>query len=144
MKKIALSIVVLLLVGKGALAQMNYEPLASVDKTEKIKTNAYTLHYENGKVEEVGHWRAYRNVGEFKRYYQNGQLAQHFNFTESGKRDGVQRYYFENGNLRAIGKWRNGLPIGEIRIYNEVGQLIETLKYEDGNYDSRLFDLFNY
>lgn len=122
-------------------AQLSYEPVASLTET---KAKNYTLYYENGKTEESGTWKDYRNVGDYKRYYENGNIAQHFHFTESGKRDGIQKYYHKNGNIRAVGTWRNGQAKGEIRIYNEEGKLIETLQYEDGKYNSRFFELFNY
>jgi antitoxin component YwqK of YwqJK toxin-antitoxin module len=143
MKKFSLVILFFVLISSPAFSQLSHEPLASLTAAN-MASNRYTLYYENGSIEEVGHWKNYHNVGEFKRYHKNGKLAQHFNFTTSGKRDGVQKYFYENGSLRIIGKWRNGNPVGLVKVYNQSGELIEAMDFSSGKIESRYFDLISF
>ncbi len=68
----------------------------------------YQLFYPNGQLEEEGFWKKGRNIGKFRRFHENGTLAQDFFFNSNGKREGIQNYYFKNGSLALIGYWNAG------------------------------------
>lgn len=92
----------------------------------------YTIYYSNGKVEEDGAWVRNRNTGSFKRYYPNGKLQQEFEFTSTGKRNGVQKYYHENGQLELEVSVVNGKEHGMMRRYYEDGTLKEEKRMNAG------------
>ena len=102
----------------------------------------YTLYYENGQIEEQGNWQRTKNTGDFKRFHKNGKVAQDFNFTESGKRTGEQKYYYENGNLRLEGTWQEGMETGEMREYYENGDLMAVKHFENGAMDKERFEAY--
>ena len=92
----------------------------------------YSIYYETGVLEEGGTWNRNKNVGEFKRFHSNGNMQQDFFFADSGKRNGVQRYFHENGQLALEVNILNGKEEGEMRRYNEKGKLIEVKVLNDG------------
>ena len=82
----------------------------------------YTTYYDNGQIEEIGDWQGNRNVGEYKRFHKNGQVAQHFQFNNYGKRDGVQKYYYPNGQLQMSVEVENGTAHGMMRVFYPNGE----------------------
>src|SRR3954466_3691133 len=54
------------------------------------------LYHENGKISEEGLWKNNRWIGKYRLYYDNGQVQHEFVFNETGKREGMQKYYFDN------------------------------------------------
>ncbi len=90
----------------------------------------YKVFYENGQLEEEGVWKNSRNVGNFKRFYENGKPHQEFVFNPGGKRDGTQKYYYDNGQLNIIGLVKEGKESGEFKEYYEDGSL-KSVKYFD-------------
>lgn len=100
------------------------------------RPNGYAVMYhENGKVKESGLWKNNRWVGEYKLYYENGEVQQEFNFNESGKRTGPQKYYYENGNIMIEGDWNNGKETGLLKEYYENGDIKSEKFFNDGNID---------
>jgi antitoxin component YwqK of YwqJK toxin-antitoxin module len=93
---------------------------------------AYSLYYENGNTEESGTWVNNKNIGEFRRFHPNGQPQQHFVFNESGKRNGVQKYFHENGLTELEVMLVNGQENGVSKRYNEQGALVEEKRFEKG------------
>ena len=101
-------------------------------------TFKYKLYYENGQLEEEGYWSNGKNIGEFKRYHENGNLAQAFNFNKEGRRFGVQRYFYSNGNIQFIGNWEEGKISGKANEFDELGQVEETKLFIDGKLYSKI------
>ncbi|MDB4061237.1 hypothetical protein N8371_07330 [Vicingaceae bacterium] len=102
----------------------------------------YSLYYENGSLEESGNWERTKNSGDFKRYNENGQVAQSFTFTEGGKRSGKQVYYYPNGKLRLEGTWNEGLEAGEQKEYYENGYLMSVKSLYGGTLDPASFETY--
>lgn len=92
----------------------------------------YTIYYDNGQVEEKSTWHRNKNVGEFKRFHENGEPQQEFFFADSGKRNGVQRYFHENGQLALEVNIVNGKEEGAMRRYYENGKLKEVKTLNNG------------
>lgn len=91
----------------------------------------YTTYYQNGKVMEQGTWSRNKNVGQFKRYYDNGKVMHEFNFTETGKREGTQKYYHSNGKIEIEGTWNGGKEQGELKRYDSNGTLLYVQVFND-------------
>ena len=87
---------------------------------------AYSIYYDNGQLQEKSTWHRNKNVGEFKRFYENGEPQQDFFFSDSGKRNGVQRYFHENGQLELEVNIVNGKEEGKMTRYFENGKVKET------------------
>ena len=96
------------------------------------------IYYPNGKVAEEGTWRNEVWVGEYISYYKNGHINYKWNFTEDGKRTGIQEYYHENGNKMISGNWENGAEAGVIKRFNEQGELIEEQTFNNGKINPEL------
>lgn len=105
-------------------------------------TGPYTVYYPNGQIEEQGEWKNNRNTGTFKRFYENGQPQQHFNFNESGKREGEQTYYHDNGQIMIQGTWAGGKEAGELREYHSDGSLKAVKFFNDGTIDPAKTETF--
>lgn len=95
----------------------------------------YKLYFENGVLQEEGTWASTKNTGSFKRYHTNGNIAQDFNFTASGKREGVQKYFHENGQLQIEGTWAAGQESGELKEYYDNGDLKSVKVFAGGLID---------
>jgi antitoxin component YwqK of YwqJK toxin-antitoxin module len=92
----------------------------------------YTLYYENGNTEETGTWVVNKNIGEFRRFHPNGNPQQFFVFNESGKRNGVQKYFHENGLTELEVVLVNGQENGTSKRYDDRGTLVEEKRFEKG------------
>jgi len=61
----------------------------------------YKYYYEDGTLMEQGIWHIRHQVGTLKRFDEQGNIIQFFNFDDRGKRLGNQLYYYPTGTIRA-------------------------------------------
>ncbi|WP_415370845.1 toxin-antitoxin system YwqK family antitoxin [Patiriisocius sp. Uisw_047] len=101
-----------------------------LDLEEFTFSTMYVSNLED-KGNEIGKLENGERTGEWKYYYENGQLESILKY-ENGFLKGEMKYYYENGQLSLIGKWENGQPIGEWKSYHENGQLYNIGKNENG------------
>jgi len=94
------------------------------------------IYYENGKISEEGNWKNTVWIGGYTYYHSNGQKAYEWNFTENGKRTGIQKYYYENGNLYIKGEWNDGKESGTITEYNQDGSIKAEKQFVAGQFDA--------
>lgn len=100
------------------------------------RPDGYAIMYnENGKISEEGNWKANRWVGDYKLYYENGQIQHEFKFNQTGKREGPQKYYYENGAVAIEGNFVNGKESGIIKEYYENGDPKAEKNFADGAVD---------
>ena len=95
-----------------------------------------------GQLEEHGFWNRGRNVGEFKRWYPNGNLRQDFSFLDNGLRDGTQHYYHENGKLEVEVEISSGKENGVLSRYYSNGDLKERMSFNNGVIDKSSVESF--
>lgn len=69
--------------------------------------------------------------GDFKRWYESGQLAEKGPY-RVGEKVGTWVSYFENGETKSKGKFKRNLQNGEWRFYFENGRLREEGSYRQG------------
>jgi antitoxin component YwqK of YwqJK toxin-antitoxin module len=93
------------------------------------------MYHENGKISEEGNWQNNRWIGNYRLYYENGQVQHEFVFNASGRREGPQKYYFDNGQVAIEGNFANGKEAGLIREYYENGDLKAEKNFNDGSID---------
>lgn len=93
------------------------------------------MFHENGKISEEGNWKNNRWVGNYKLYYDNGQIQHEFIFSPTGKREGPQKYFYDNGQLAIEGNFSNGKESGIIKEYYENGDQKAEKNFADGNVD---------
>jgi antitoxin component YwqK of YwqJK toxin-antitoxin module len=90
------------------------------------------FYYKNGKKREEGTWKNNRWTGDYKYYYENGNIRNEWKYNNSGKRTGVQKYYHENGQLMIEGKWNNGQEAGTIVEYYDDGSVKSERVFNNG------------
>lgn len=80
------------------------------------RPDGYAIMYNenSGKPSEEGIWRNNRWMGNYKLYYENGNVQHEFTFNASGKREGEQVYHYEDGKTMIKGNWQNGKESGTI------------------------------
>lgn len=105
---------------------------SNITYKRNIPNGPYTLFYETGKVEEEGNWKNNRNIKEFKRYHKNGQVAQDFKFSDTGKRNGEQKYFHENGQMELLVSVVDGKENGEMKRWFANGDLKEVKVFNNG------------
>lgn len=110
----------------------NGKPKTEITYVQGFPKGDYAIYYPDGKPEEMGTWDRDRNTGAFKRWHENGKLAQEFIFDEYGIRDGVQKYYFANGNLEVEVNIVKGREEGTLKRYYANGDLQETAQFNGG------------
>lgn len=98
-----------------------------------LKQGYWEKKYPNGKIKYQAHFKNDVPVGEFKRYYNNGQLFARIIYDNEGKGTGDATYYWDDGKLLAKGKLVNiKQKQGEWKIYNVQGKLLRTINYDKG------------
>ena len=98
-----------------------------------LKQGYWEKKYPNGKIKYQAHFKNDIPVGEFKRYYSNGQLFAHIIYDKEGNGTGDATYYWDDGKLLAKGKLvKVKLKQGLWKIYNTKGVLLRTINYDKG------------
>jgi antitoxin component YwqK of YwqJK toxin-antitoxin module len=69
--------------------------------------------------------------GDYKEYYQNGNLKALIKVKDYIL-DGDVEFYYERGGLKAKGQYSEGFMDGKWKYYNETGQEIAKKKYKNG------------
>ncbi len=64
----------------------------------------------------------YNYTGEWKEFYENGQLECQGEF-KNGKEEGEHKYWYANSQLRNQGEWKNGKKEGKHKQWYENGLL---------------------
>jgi hypothetical protein len=81
-----------------------------------IRSGAFMVYYENGKVEESGTYREGELVGEWQKNYESGKTQERAIY-KAGKLDGPRSEFDEKGNLIRSSNFRDGKLNG---IYQEL------------------------
>lgn len=97
-----------------------------------------SLYFEDGTLQEQGTWMENKWVGKYYLYHSNGQLAYDWNFDESGKRTGVQKYFYENGKPMYEGEWKDGKNSSNLAIYDDKGNKVGERVYNDSKFAETL------
>ena len=75
---------------------------------------------------------SFKIEGEFKQYYENGDL-EYSAYCNNTIRNGTVKGYFENGNISGICNFKDGKSYGKYLEYHPDGKLIKTKIYDNGN-----------
>jgi antitoxin component YwqK of YwqJK toxin-antitoxin module len=92
----------------------------------------WKFYYENGNLKQIGNYKFDNISGEWKYYRENGDLRSVGNYNDYGSLNGESRFYHENGKLDAIGNYTTGKKTGKWRTYFNNGKLSSIGNYEYG------------
>lgn len=70
-------------------------------------------------------------VGEWKYYYETGELKKITIFGTNGERDGIEVLYSHNGDSLRIGNWKNGIKVNDWHWYYKTGELRGIERYSN-------------
>lgn len=121
----------------------------------QVETGYYKGYFESGAIKLEADYLKFDLVGDWKRYYENGQLEWVVAYKE-GYRHGPYKYYSENGDLKLegdnakdkihgeekrflpnnviewIGNYNKGLMTNTWTKYNLGGDKLEKVKFKNG------------
>ena len=73
-----------------------------------LKHGEYKEWYNNGQLREHSHYVDGKLEGEFKEWFRNGQLRKHARYVD-GKLEGEYKWWYENGHLRMHCHYSRGI-----------------------------------
>jgi len=92
-------------------------------KTGKFEWNGeWKQYFENGQLMSEGFFSDGKAVGQWSEYYQNGSLNHEVNYDWHDAPQ-LESFYYDNGQLKKRGYNKNGYRIGEWEHYYKNGQL---------------------
>ncbi len=104
-----------------------------LSEAKKKLGKEYKDYFSNGVLKLIGNKLDDRQIGEWKRYYETGQLFYIGNFSyPDGKEIGERKQYHENGQLKVIGNFLDGKKTGKWKHYHKNGQLYQSFLWKDG------------
>jgi antitoxin component YwqK of YwqJK toxin-antitoxin module len=105
---------------------------------EHFPTNGeYKNWYDNGQLLKHCFYKNGKLDGEYKIWYDNEQLSRHC-FYKNGKIDGEFKEWHSNGKLSTYYFYKNGELDGELKEWYDNGQLCILCFYKNGKYDGEL------
>jgi len=108
--------------------------------TSSIPTNGeYKIFYDNGQLSIHNFYRDGKREGECKWWYENGQLEIQ-SFYRNGDLDGEYKSWWTNGYSRKHAFYRDGKTEGQYRWWNEHGRLYEQSFRRNGKMMVGYFD----
>lgn len=111
---------------RGAVKHGHFQ---SVDSTGNMISTRIYLNDQlisEGRFDSLG-----REIGEWKYFYQGGEIRSIGNFKQ-GKKHGNWTYLFENGKIEQQGKYENGLLSGVWKWYYASGKVLREEYYKKG------------
>jgi uncharacterized protein (TIGR02145 family) len=111
-----------------------------LDKNENSIASGY---YKNGKKQGV--WREWYPIkdGEWYFWYEKGLPKKECNFRD-GKLVGEYKSWFENGQLEKVGTYKNGFENGEWSYYDRKGELLAHFNFDGEIWAKRNLDVSRY
>ena len=117
---INLKIGIVILVFFAVFNLVNFKKKVSLNNSEeKIKLeNLYNLnkkgefkiYYENGQISTIGNYNDFKLNGSYVSFYENGAVASD-GFYKNGLLDGEWKFYSKNCFLEKIEKYKNGMIV---------------------------------
>lgn len=97
--------------------------------------NSYKVedYYVSNKIQMVGYFTSLEeNIkhGEFKYFFQNGNVSSEGKF-ENNKEEGIWKFYYEEGKIWYQASYSNGLRQGELKSYYRSGELKRKAKFKN-------------
>ena len=105
----------------------------------------YKDYYDNGQLWEHSHYKNGVQHGECKLYHDNGQLRVYEHY-ENGELHGEYKEWYDNGQLKVEENFVSGQLHGKYLSYDESGKLIHKYYYTKGilnNFRTFIFKYFN-
>ncbi len=115
----------------------NGQIMSEVTYLKNFPVGTAKVYYSNGNICEIGNWNKNKWINNYQFFHENGKIAFDWKYSETGKRQGIQRYYHENGNLQIEGEWTNGQKNGYIKQFDKNGELIYQANYANGKVNKK-------
>lgn len=103
-------------------------------ETEKLN-GIVCDYYPNGQKSEEREYADNVEVGRWRCWYENGQLAVECNHNKDGELDGPYRTWFENGKMRYEDNYADGHLNGLSRDWSYAGVLLQQSHYKNDQKD---------
>jgi len=84
---------------------------------------------------------AEKKNGIIQEYFDGNNLKKYFIFND--KKEGEYKHYWENGQLREICNYKDGKKEGTYKEYYENGQLREIYNYKDEKKEGKCIKYYN-
>ena len=97
----------------------------------KIKNGPYKEFHENGALKLIGQYKNYERIGDWKEYYDSGEIYRTYSYTD-GKIDDMKKRFYKDGTLQSEVKKVNGKLYH--RNYYDSGKLFYERIIKDGFY----------
>ena len=97
----------------------------------QVETGYYKGYFESGVIKLEANYLEHDLVGEWKRFYENGQLEWFVTYKD-GYRHGLYKQYYENGDLKTEGNNSKDKVHGEEKRFLENNVLEWTGNYNKG------------
>lgn len=109
----------------------------SLQSQETPEDGFYEEYYKNGKVEQSGNYKNGEKVGEWKSFFETGELSSITIYDQKGNPTGFSEDYYKNGKLQSIRtKIKDDIFLSK-EFYEETGNIYveKQLKPRKGDYD---------
>jgi len=105
----------------------------------------FVEYYQNGQIKSCGQLNIKNNYGgisfgNYKKWYENGNLESHEKYNNQGKKEGEQKFWHENGQISMHYFCQNGKDEGMYNSWYKNGRLKYEISFKDGKYDG----IYNY
>jgi hypothetical protein len=94
-------------------------------------------YYKNGALREEVHYRGNVPHGPWRRWHENGKLAEEYWLEDGAYTNGVMRKWDENGVLRSEVPWLRGKQVGRMSIYGPDGKVVSRVYSLEGGIVTR-------
>lgn len=99
------------------------------------KSGAYKSYYANGRLWTTGYYlEGEIPDGEWKSFYNNGQLGYHYLY-ENGKQIGESLLYYKDGTLKEKAFYIDGKRHGPYSYFHKNGLIMKEYNYVNGEMD---------
>jgi antitoxin component YwqK of YwqJK toxin-antitoxin module len=135
--------------------KVDFDKLERKDGKFHYKGKPYTgyfyQNYKSGNILSEGEYKKGEIVGNYIKYYENGQIKEDLNYVgrehelnpfyyRSQPLDGVQKTYYDNGQLESIENYVMGTREGLFEKFDKYGNKLESFLYSEGERHGEFMD----
>ncbi len=121
------------LAGTGYFINGNGTSIDEIGIPENGRDGKWTQYYSNGNIRSENYWKKNHLFGKSYKYYESGTIESIDNYSNDGKRVGVQTTYYENGKIRDTENYTDGMLDGIKKTFNKDSYLESETAYKNGN-----------
>lgn len=117
---------------KGYVYHKGFIQYEGITDLKGLRQGEWKEYYETGELRAKGNYKNSNPIGKWNFYFKDKTIEISGSYNHKGKKDGEWIWYYPNGEILLVENWINGLLEGSYVEYDTDGEILAQGEYLDG------------